>query len=1003
MVMTTSADENAALGAACPTNLPLQLTSFVGRVREVAHLQAWFSHAPHTGARLLTLIGPGGCGKTRLALQVASSLTTQDAFPDGIWLVELAPLADGNLVPQAIAAPLQIREQPSEPLITTLAHVLKTQRLLLVLDNCEHLIAACAILAESLLRACPALMILATSREALNIAGESLRIVPPLAIPEAQTMSRPSEPTELLQIDSIQLFVERAKAVQADFALTAENGGAVAKICQWLDGIPLAIELAAGRLKTLSAQEIAERLDDRFGLLTSSSRSAVARHQTLRAAVEWSYSLLAEQERTLLLRLAVFAGGWTLPAAEAICGAALSEGLLSHLSPAMLLDVLTQLVDKSLVIKQEIAGRARYFMLETIRQYAWEKLIASGEVEALQQQHAHFFLQLAEASEAKLNTAERSHWIALLAMEHDNLRGALRWALNGRATEVVLRMAGALLWFWHHLGTWREGRSWLDAALQLVEENSPTPPQAKALFGSGWLAFNQADATAARKHFTESLMVARATGAQATLPYALSFLALVMTHQGEAQAARPLADEGVALFRQGDDRWGLAIALLNRGVVAEALSEYALANSLFEESATIFQGLADDWAVSLPLRHMGTIALRQGETQRAQELYQLSLRYLRHLHDHWFVSMSLEELARLAVTQEQYERAARLLGAAEALRESIGAGVRQMYQRDYARMVEHSRSALGQTRFAALWAAGRALSMEAAIDEALAEPSIANPASIPAEVVARHEQEEHRAALSTNQVLTPLAIYAFGLPRVVRGDQLLKASDWGFAKPQELLFYLLTYITRTREQIGLALWPDASPAQLRNNLHTTLYHLRHALGHPDWILFTNRAYAFNRSLPYRYDVEQFEGHLADAKKLLKEPQNRTSVIPRLQAAIDLAAGDFAEGLAGGDWIVLQREALQRKLLEALLTLGQLHCEAQDYAEALQVYRQAIQHDNLLEEAHRWLMRCYVRMGERSQALRHYQSMRELLWEELGVEPASESVMLWQRIQRGDAV
>jgi pentatricopeptide repeat protein len=302
-----------------------------------------------------------------------------------------------------------------------------------------------------------------------------------------------------------------------------------------------------------------------------------------------------------------------------------------------------------------------------------------------------------------------------------------------------------------------------------------------------------------------------------------------------------------------------------------------------------------------------------------------------------------------------------------------------------------------------LWTAGRELSMEAAIDEALAVPSTAPSASISVEVVTRHGQEEHYTARSVHQLPTSLAIYAFGLPRVVRGDQLLKASDWGSAKPRELLFYLLTYPTRTREQIGLALWPDASPTQLRNNLHTTLYHLRQALGHLDWILFTNRAYAFNRSLPYRYDVEQFEGHLAAAKKQFNEPQVRPAAIQRLRTAIDLAAGDFAEGLVGGDWVVLQREELQRKLLEALLTLGQLHCEAQEYAEAIQVYRQAIQCDNLLEEAHRSLMRCYARMGERSQALRYYQIMRELLWDELGVEPAPESVLLWQRIQRGDTV
>lgn len=1004
--MARIVQSNALPNPASPSNLPLQLTSFIGRVQEIAQLQEWLVQAPRTGARLLTLTGAGGCGKTRLALEVASALAPNGPFPDGIWLVELAALNDGQLVEHAVASTLQIREQSNQPLAAILAATLQSRQLLLILDNCEHLIEACAGLVETLLRNCPRLTILATSREALNIAGERLWLVLPLAVPTLSVSTLAGNDVErgalasLLQVESVQLFIERASAVQAAFALTMENAEAVVQICRWLDGIPLAIELAAGRIKTLSPAQIAERLDQRLTLLTAGSRTALARHQTLRATVDWSYELLAEAERTLLRRLSLFSGGWTLSAAEAICadndlgGQEQAEEAL--LPASSILDLLARLVDKSLVIKQEQGQRARYFMLETIKQYGSEKLIASGNMQAFQQRHALYFALFAEQIEPKINTAERKEWMMRLDVEHDNLRGALRWARNVGEVKIALRLAGALYWYWHHRGFWQEGRGWLQDAVQMAVAQPPTSERAKSLLGLGWLAFIQADAPTAHSRLAQSVADARIAGDAGVLAYALSFLALASTHQGDLPNAHALAVEAVERMRQLDNRWGLALALLNRGIVAEAEADFEVAYTVLQESAALFAQEKDDWAVSLPLRHMGIVAFRQGNPQQAEELCKRSLGHLRHYDDKWLFSMSLDELAGIAVIMQRYERAARLMGAAEALREAIGTGIRQLYRQDHERTVDLARTHLGNQRFESLWQSGRALTLDAAIAAALEEE-----APLPEPVA--HTQTPPAPPRASSSASESLVIHAFGSARVQLGERLLTASDWSFAKPKELLFYLLSYPQRTKEQIGLVFWPDASPSQLRNNLHSTLYQMRQALGRPDWIVFAHQAYAFNRSLDYFYDVEDFEKHLAQSKGHLQAPQERQLAIQHLQAAMHLAEGNFAEDLVAGDWIFAKREELQQSVLTAAMTLGQLLMEEQAYQEAAAVYRQAIAWDDLLEEAHRALIVCHARMGERAQALRHYQTLRDLLWNELQIEPDHESVLLMQRLQQGESV
>ncbi|CAG1771967.1 partial Putative HTH-type transcriptional regulator, partial [uncultured bacterium] len=415
-----------------PNNLPLQLSRFIGREQAIDDIKrtVW-------STRLLTLTGPGGCGKTRLALTVAEQLL--DAFQDGVWFVELAALSDAALMPRTIMSALDMREQAGHTLTAALIEQLRPRELLLVLDNCEHLIDGCADLAQVLLQHCPDLKILATSSEALNITGEIARPVPPLSMIDPQQIAN----TAALQTsEAARLFLDRAVAAQADFAASDRTSPAIAQICYRLDGLPLAIELAAARVKVLAVDQIAARLDDRFTLLSFGERTAPDRHQTLRAMIDWSYGLLAQLEKTLFRRLAVFAGGWTLEAAQAVCGS-------DDLDPQVMLDVLTRLIDKSLVQVRKRNGETRFSMLETIRQYANEKLLEANELEGIRHRHLDCFVKLAEESEPRLQGPEQARWIDRLDTENGNLRAALEWSLTDGDVKAGLRLAVGLgqCWF----------------------------------------------------------------------------------------------------------------------------------------------------------------------------------------------------------------------------------------------------------------------------------------------------------------------------------------------------------------------------------------------------------------------------------------------------------------------------------------------------------------------------------------------------------------------------
>lgn len=656
-----------------PNNLPPQMTSFVGRQGEMAELREQLSRA-----RLVTLTGIGGCGKTRLALQVAADLL--EAYPDGVWLVELAPITDPALVPQAVAGAIGVREEPGRSLTETLADALQERHLLLVLDNCEHVVAACAALAHALLRACPRLKILATSRELLGVAGELVWPVPSLSLPNGD--ARGVDANRLLrESEAVNLFVERARLCQPRFELTAANVPAVAQICRRLDGIPLALELAAARVKVLSPEQIAARLDDAFRLLTGGSRTVMPRQQTLKAAIDWSYDLLSQAERRLLHRLSVFAGGWRLEAAEAICPDDEDSGRqigtldpqTSTISNKDLLDLLGQLVDKSLVVVEECDGETRYRLLETIRQYAREKLRQEhgGEERALKDRHRDWFLQLAGTAGEALAGATQAEWLNRLEEEHDNLRAALAWSIEAATalrepeqTTAGLRLGAALWRFWLTRGYLAEGRQRLAALLALPEPDLARPEdaltRAAVLNGAGALAYHQAEYDAARALWEESLAIRRALDDRPGIAASLSNLGLVAHTQGDPRAARALHEESLAIRRALDDPIGLAATLNNLGLVTQAVGDFAAARALHEESLTIRRSLDDPAGIAFSLTNLGHVARAEGEYATARTRFQESLEIRRQLGDRTGIAASLNDLGNLALDEGEYE-AARVL------------------------------------------------------------------------------------------------------------------------------------------------------------------------------------------------------------------------------------------------------------------------------------------------------------------------------------------------------
>ena len=705
-------------------NLPIQPTSLVGRDQEVAAVCARLRHAD---VRLLTLTGPGGSGKTRLSLQVAAELLND--FPDGVFFVELAPLSDPALVAVTTASVLGVMEAGGRPIVETLGDYLRDKQLLLVLDNFEQVVAAAPFLLD-LLRTAARLKVLVTSREVLRVYGEQEHPVPPLALPD---LTHLPPVTTLNQYAAVALFIQRAQAVKPDFQVTNETAPAIAEICARLDGLPLAIELAAARSKLLAPQALLARLGSRLKVLTGGARDLPARQQTLRGAIDWSYHLLDPAEQTLFARLGIFVGGCTLEAAEAVCNA---EADLQ----VDVLDGLASLVDKSLVRQTEGAdGESRFRMLETIREYALDRLAASGEADMLGQQHLTFFLQLAEAAAPALRGPEPGAWLARLEAEHDNLRAALAWSLRPESTQEGVKQALRLsvaawgFWTWHgHLG---EGRQWLALALARSNEDSAASASLASLRGvalkvAGNLAWEQGDYAAARAHAEESLALMRQLGDRPGTAGALNQLGLVVRDQGDYATARVLTEESLALMRQLGERVGdkanITWVLHNLGNLAFYEGDFAAARAFHEESLALRRELGDKGGIAAGLAALGMMALEQGD-YAARQRFEDSLTLLQKLGDKQGVAECLEGLAGVAGAlggeRRQPARAARLWGAAKALREAIDARQPPAQRLRCEHHLAVARAQLDEATWEAALNEGRAMPLEQAIAYALEESS----------------------------------------------------------------------------------------------------------------------------------------------------------------------------------------------------------------------------------------------------------------------------------------
>ncbi|HEY4687806.1 MAG TPA: DUF4062 domain-containing protein [Anaerolineae bacterium] len=733
------------------SNVPIPPTRLIDRDEELALAGEWLRC---NDVSLLTLTGPGGTGKTRLAIQIATELL--DDFEDGVFYVALAPINEPQLVAAAIAHMLDVRETVGgQPLVGALQEYLRNKHLLLFLDNFEQVVSAAPLVGE-LLEACPHLKVLVTSRTPLHLRGERDLPIPPLAVPD---LKQQPDADNLPQVAAVALFVQRALDVNPHFSITTATAPAIAEICHRLDGLPLAIELAAARIKILSPQALLARLEQGLDVLRGGARDLPARQQTLRNTIAWSYDLLNERARTLFRRLSIFTGGWTLDAAEDVCNAV---GDLA----VDVLDEMESLIDNSLLVSTEVQGEMRFGMLETIREFAFERLVESGEETATHWHHAGYFLKLAEAAEPHLTSAARRAWVDRLETELDNLRAVLEWSrLPQGDVETGLRIAGAVRWYWFLSGHITEGRNWLESLLAKPVDPAAQaelePCRAKALAGSGGLAWAQGDTEAAKVRLEEGVALYRKIGDLTRLAQTLGFHGLLALGWGDLVQARERLEESLNAARTAGDRWTEAFVLNNLGDALAVSGDLAAARSMYDQSLSGFKALGDPWGMGFALNSLAGIAWYHGDYTAAGEMYAQSTALSREVGDRWTVVrpllglldasvhqgnfvqakaqavealtlcrelgamsgllLALGGVAGLFTARQRPDIAVRLFGAGDALSSRIRFVIYAIYRLRLDRNLAEARSKLDEAAFKTAWAEGQAMTPDRAIDYALRE------------------------------------------------------------------------------------------------------------------------------------------------------------------------------------------------------------------------------------------------------------------------------------------
>jgi predicted ATPase/class 3 adenylate cyclase len=700
---------------ALPNNLPVQTTSFVGREKELEDVKRSLKNT-----RILTLMGTGGTGKTRLALETGAQLIHE--FRDGVWLAELAVIAEPERVVEAVAAAVGAREEPDRPLRATLVNFLRSKSILLLLDNCEHLISTISVLAAELLRFCPRLKILATSRHSLGIGGEAAFFVPPLQVLEVRSEDfRAADFAQRLsQYEAVKLFIARAVAVRPDFAITNSNAPAVAEICSRLDGIPLAIELAAARVKLLSVDQIASRLDDRFRLLRGGHRDDLPHQQTLQALIDWSHDLLSEQERIAFRRMGVFAGGRTLEAVEAVCS---GDGI----EEIEVLDLLEQLVDKSLVtVERDASGNSRYTMIESVWQYSREKLEASGEASAVRDRHLNYFLAFAEEAAPHLDGPDQKAWLDRCRSERFNIRFATEWAIKSQKVEAGLRLFSALDRVIEVRSNLAEAWESAMRLLALPDEDVAPKYKADARLAIGRLAWAADRFNEGRRFYAEAQQIYDEIGDEVGSTIADMLAGFLDRGDGDLESAelrfRRALDVGCKIqctYLEAGSLSGLGSIAMDRGDLAQA-------RQLKEESLAIYERFGDQWIIGLILGGITRVAIAQGDYARAESALAEWTRITRELGNRWILPEILDSHASLALASNHPKRAARLLGAAEAIREHLGAQLLGSEKTGHEASLASLKEMLSEAELEESWEAGRLASPWDAIEQTASIDPVAN-------------------------------------------------------------------------------------------------------------------------------------------------------------------------------------------------------------------------------------------------------------------------------------